>query len=83
MQHHTNSRRLLSSGRRRPCPVCKRVHDQDCRMSPDLELVLCRHPRTNLVPWVDGGAGYVFTGNSRDHRVAVVVREDCTDRRQW
>ena len=45
-------------------------------MSPDLELVLCHHPRTNLVPWVDGEAGYVFTGNSRDHRVAVFVRED-------
>ena len=57
MPHHTNSRRLLPSGKRRPCPVCKRISDQDCRMSPDLELVLCHHPRTNLVPWVDGEAG--------------------------
>ena len=83
MSHHTNSRCLLPSGKRRPCPICKRSHDQDCRMSPDLELVVCHHPRTNLVPWVDGEAGYIFTGNSRDHRVAVFVREDATDRRQW
>ena len=83
MSHHTNSRRLPPSGKRRPCPVCKRIKDQDCRMSPDLELVLCRHPRTNLVPWIDGEAGYVFTRNSRDERVAVFIREDCIDGRQW
>ena len=83
MQHHTNSRRLLPSGKWRRCPVCQRIKDQDCRMSPDLELVLCRHPRTNLVPWIDGEAGYVFTRNSRDERVAVFIREDCIDGRQW
>ena len=83
MQHHTNSRRLLPSGKRRPCPVCKRIKDQDCRMSPDLELVLCRHPRTNLVPWHDGEAGFVFVGNTTDQRYGVFVREDAIDRRQW
>ncbi len=83
MSHYTNSRRLLPSGKRRPCPVCKRIKDQDCRMSPDLELVLCRHPRTNLVPWHDGEAGFVFVGNTTDHRCGVFVRVDAIDRRQW
>ena len=35
-------------------------------MSPDLELILCHHPRTNLVPWHDGEAGFVFVGNTTD-----------------
>ena len=52
-------------------------------MSPDLELVLCRHPRTTLVPWHDGEAGFVFVGNTTDQRCGVFVREDAIDRRQW
>ena len=79
----TTRSRLLSSGRRRACPVCQRTHDGDCRMSPDLSLVICHHPRLNLVPWVDGEGLYLFVRNTRDDRAAVFVREDAINLRQW
>lgn len=74
--------RLLSSGSRRECPVCCRTRDADCRMSPDLSLVICHHPRMDLVPWVDGEGSYLFVRNTRDDRAAVFVREDAIARRQ-
>jgi hypothetical protein len=56
----------LPSGKSRPCPVCGRTKDGDCRISSDELEVICHHPK-DLKPGevVDGWA---FTGNTSDDR---------------
>lgn len=54
------------SSRRKPCPICKRVKDGDCRISTDGLQVLCHHPK-DLKPGVVMN-GWAFTGNCSDGR---------------
>jgi archaellum biogenesis ATPase FlaH len=56
----------LPSSRSRPCPICGRTKDGDCRISADGEQVICHHPK-DLKPG-DVVDGWAFTGNTSDDR---------------
>lgn len=56
----------LPSGRSRPCPICGRTKDGDCRISGDGLKVICHHPK-DLKPG-DVVDGWAFTGNTIDDR---------------
>lgn len=56
--------KFTPSGKRNPCPVCGRVKDPDCRISP--ELVLCHNNTDHKVG--DVIDGWAFTGVSSDGR---------------
>jgi len=57
----------LPSSKSRPCPVCGRTSDGDCRISADGERVICHHPK-DYRPGKDVVNGYAFTGNTSDGR---------------
>lgn len=58
--------KLLTSGKNRPCPVCDRTHDNDCRIGEQGNLVLCHTHQSETEPingyrWVKritDGAGW-------------------------
>jgi hypothetical protein len=56
----------LPSSRSRPCPVCSRTKDGDCRISADGEQVICHHPK-DLAPGTVTN-GWAFTKNTSDGR---------------
>ena len=56
--------KFTPSGKNNPCPVCGRVKDEDCRISP--ELVLCHKNTDHKVG--DVIDGWAFTGVSSDGR---------------
>jgi archaellum biogenesis ATPase FlaH len=56
----------LPSSRSKPCPVCSRTKDGDCRISADGEQVICHHPK-DLAPGTVTN-GWAFTKNTSDGR---------------
>jgi hypothetical protein len=64
----------LQSSKSRPCPVCGRTKDGDCKISADGALVNCRRGKTNKPPeWARGksdhgpgadGQEWAYTGES-------------------
>lgn len=66
-QAGNHSQDWLPSGKSRPCPVCGRTSDGDCRISSDGERVICHHPK-DYTPGRDVVNGYAFTGNTSDGR---------------
>lgn len=65
MQARTHSQ-WLPSGKSRPCPVCGRTKDGDCRISDDGLEVICHHPKDLKPGTVENG--WAFTGNTSDGR---------------
>jgi hypothetical protein len=45
-------------------------------------MVLCHHPRLDLIPLVDQINGYTFIRNNRDGRTALFLLDEF-ERRQW
>ena len=62
--HGGGATKFAPSSRRNACPVCGRVKDEDCRISP--ELVLCHKNTDHKVG--DVIDGWAFTGVSSDGR---------------
>jgi hypothetical protein len=56
----------MPSSRSKPCPVCSRTKDGDCRISADGEQVICHHPK-DLAPGTVTN-GWAFTKNTSDGR---------------
>ena len=59
---HAQAQDWLPSSKSRPCPVCDRTKDGDCRISSDELQVICHHPK-DLKPG-DVVNGWAFTGNN-------------------
>ncbi len=45
--------KFTPSDKRNPCPICQRTKDGDCRISPDLNLILC-HTHQSSDPHISG-----------------------------
>ncbi len=79
MQATTHGLDLQPSSKARPCPICGRTKDGDCRIRPDGELVICHygsshHPPDGLKPGEvirgNDGQDWAFTGETSDGRGA-------------